>query len=68
MNLKQFLSEFGFTVPRDSKGTYLGVAVRRSACKIKSYLHFKHSRSSVGNMAVEQNGKDHQLGDVSILF
>ena len=39
-----------------------------SACKIRSYLLYEYSGSSVGNMRIEQNRKEHQLGDVSILF
>jgi len=45
-----------FTVLSDSRGTLLlAVAVRSSACEIKSNLPFEHSRSSIGNIAIEQN-------------
>jgi len=51
-----------FIVASDSKGTLLlGVAVRGSACEIKSNLPFECLRSSVGNIAIVQNRKERQL-------
>jgi len=51
-----------FTVVREGKVTLLlGVAVRSSAYQITSNLPFEFIRSSVGNIAIGQNRKEHQL-------
>jgi hypothetical protein len=59
-----YRSNKSFSKKKKSKGTlFLGVAVRRSACKNKSKLPFEYLRSSVGNIAIVQNIKEHQSGD-----
>ena len=69
IDLKHFLSEFDFIVASDSKVTlFLGVAVRGFECEMKSNLPFGCLRSSVGNIAIVQNRKEHKWEDVSILF
>jgi len=67
--LKTVLSELDFIVASDSKGTlFLGVTARSSACEAKSNLSFECLSNSVGNIAIVQNRKEHQLGNVSILL